>query len=443
MAKVLPFRGVLYNPDVVGDLGDVVAPPYDVISESERRAFEERHSHNIVRLILSQGRPEDNESNNKYTRAAACFRKWQDEGALVRDQTPAMYLTVMDYMNGGVRRRRLGLIVRIELEDFGQGNIIPHEKTFSATKADRFKLMEACRTNFSPIFSVFSDQRGMVFESVRSWIDTAEPDFDFMDTQACRHRLWRITAREVHEEIARKLADKPLYIADGHHRYETALNYRDAMASRTGGSSGRSGADYVMMYLSSMQDPGLIIRPVHRMLSWIPAHALDDFVKEAKTYFHVEMFKASGEDDSDTGETLWAKVSAGAERRAIGVVIRGHGGVYVLTVRQGVMERLFSGEIPAPLRRLDVTIVTKLVFQKILGLTDDELDDENRILYTSRIEKALEAVGAGQRQVALIINPTRLSDVEAVSNARLIMPRKSTYFFPKVLSGLVINKLDG
>lgn len=439
MAKILPFRGVLYNPDKVGDLGDVVAPPYDVISERQREAFERQHPNNIVRLILSQPRPGDGESENKYTRAAARFRKWQEEGALVRDQDRCFYLTVMDYEDRGAWRRRFGLIALVKLEEFGSGSIIPHEKTFSATKMDRFRLTEACRSNFSPIFSVFSDPGGTVFGPLRPRLETAPPDFDFTDKSACRHRLWRITAEEVHAEVAAKLADVPLYIADGHHRYETALNYRNAMAED---ANKPKGADHVMMYLSSMQDPGLIIRPVHRMLSSAPSNVLDGFVQKADAYFHIETVEVPDQDYVRIGKILWEKVKAGADQRAIGVVISGHTHVYLITVREGAMQRLFSQEIPAPLRKLDVTIVTKLVFQKILGLSDDELDDEKRILYTSRTEKALEAVTSGRCPVALLLNPTRLSDVEAVSNARLIMPRKSTYFFPKVLSGLVINKLD-
>jgi uncharacterized protein (DUF1015 family) len=442
MAKILPFKGVLYNPEKVGDLGNVVAPPYDVISEEQRQALEQLHPQNIVRLILSQGRPEDNESNNKYVRAATRFEKWQAEGALVRDTVSAMYLTVMDYVSDGVRHQRQGLIVLVELEDFSRGNIMPHEKTFSATKMDRFKLMEACRTNFSPIFSVFSDPHEGVFGPFRDWVNRVTPDFDFKDTGSSRHRLWRITDSDMHAEVSRKLEDRPLYIADGHHRYETALSYRDAMAAKAAQFDTHRGCNYVMMYLSSMQDPGLIIRPVHRMLSKITGDALNGFVGKAEDYFHVDTWEVSGDDYSGIKETLWAKVRAGARQRSIGVVIRGHPTAYVMAVKEGVMERLFGSEIPAALRRLDVTIVTKLIFQQILGLSDLELDDENRVLYTSRAENALKAVSSGKCPVALIVNPTRLSDVEEVSNARLIMPRKSTYFFPKVLSGLVINKLD-
>jgi uncharacterized protein (DUF1015 family) len=238
------------------------------------------------------------------------------------------------------------------------------------------------------------------------------------------------------------LADKPLYIADGHHRYETALNYRDAVAARAGDGGYERAADFVMMYLSSMQDPGLIIRPVHRMLSWVSDGALERFHQKAKDYFHVETLRVPSEGYGAIGEALSAKVGNGAGRRAMGVVIGGHENAYVVEVRPGVMEDLVAEDIPGPLRELDVTIVTKLIFQKIFGLSDAELDDENRIRYTSRMEKALNAVSTGDCAVSLIINPTRLSDVEAVSDARLIMPRKSTYFFPKVLSGLVINRLD-
>ncbi len=441
MAVIKPFRGILYNQDMIEDLGDVVTPPYDVISEQQRQEYFDRHPENIVRLILSQGNSHDTDKNNRYTRAADFFRKWQDKGILIRDHDPTIYLTAMDFKSEGLARTRLGFVVLVRLENFHQGGIIPHEKTFSATKQDRLRLMKACKANFSPIFSVFSDPDDEVNRIFRGRMEKVPPDFIFQEVIGYRHRLWRIRDQGIHGEIEQKLANKKLYIADGHHRYETALNYRNEIMKGKDQFAPSASYNFVMMYLSSMQDPGLIIRPVNRMLSHAPEGTLDGFIKKAGTFFDIEVMDIGNKYD-EIQSSFVAKIRAGAKHGVIGAVIRGHKAVYVLKVKNGVMGQLFEGEIPVPLRRLDVTITTKLVFQQILGLINAELDDEKRILYTSRTSKAFDAISSGNCVMALILNPTRLSDIEEISKAGLVMPRKSTYFFPKVVSGLVINKLD-
>lgn len=441
MAKIVPFRGILYNREKIQDLGDVVAPPYDVISERQRQEYFDRHPQNVIRLILSKADPQDTEHNNRYTRAAEFFRGWLNEEMLVQDTEPAFYVTEMVYRSEGFVRSRLGIIALVQLEDFESGRILPHEKTFSATKADRLRLVEACKANFSPIFSVLADSGGEIVGPLRTHLEGIEPDFEFEEVIGYRHRLWRITDQQFHKEFGQKLAGEPLYIADGHHRYETALKYRNQIMSKQGTCDSRAPCNFVMMYLSSMNDPGLIIRPVHRLVSNLPQRVIDSFLAKAHTYFDIETLQFEGNNRRKVQSIFLAKIRAGAESRAMGVVARGHAAFYLLRVKEGIMDRLFEGQIPGPLRRLDVTIVNKLVFQEILGFDDAALDDEKRFLYTSRTRKAFEAVGTGKCQLALIINPTRLADMAGVSKAGLIMPRKSTYFFPKVLSGLVINKI--
>ncbi len=441
MAGIKPFRGILYNQGRIENLGDVVTPPYDVISEQQRQGYFDRHPKNIVRLILSQGNSHDTDTNNRYTRAAKYFRDWQDEGILIRDRDPAIYLTALDYSSEGLDRMRLGFVALVRLEDFRQGGIIPHEKTFSAIKQDRLRLVKACKANFSPVFSVFSDPDDEVNGLLRTWMEGVQPDLDFKEVAGYRHRLWRILDKHIHGEIEQMFANKPLYIADGHHRYETALNYRNEIMSRKDQFDSSAACNFVMMYLSSTQDPGLIIRPVHRMLSHAPEGALNSFVQKARDFFDIEVMEI-GDKRAEIQSSFVAKIRAGAQHGAIGAVIRGCKAVYILKVKKGVMGQLFEEEISVPLRRLDVTITTKLVLQHILGLSNAALDDEKHILYTSRTRKAFEAVRSGKCVIALILNPTRMSDIEEISKAGLVMPRKSTYFFPKVLSGLVINKLD-
>jgi uncharacterized protein (DUF1015 family) len=443
MAKILPFKGILYDEEKIGALRDVVAPPYDVISEHDRQMFFERHPRNVVRLILSKGEPGDTTQNNRYTRAAECFRTWLEKRVLKQDPEPALYLTEMDFSSDHEIRTRLGFICLVQLEDFEKGKILPHEKTFSATKADRLRLMEACNANFSPIFSLFSDPDQSVVGPLRFWMQGVAPDIDFEEHVGYRHRLWRVRDETVWRSVADNLADKPLFIADGHHRYETALNFRNQMVAKTGVFDPNAPYNFVMMYLNSMQDPGLLLRPVHRLLCRVDQAAMDAFVDRAKECFDVEIMAANSIYAGPIRADFLAKIRDGADRGVIGAVIREHKALYVLRVKKDVMVHRFGNTMPGPVRKLDVTIAAKLVLENILGFDEAALDDEKRIMYTSRTPKAFQAVQTGGCDAALILNPTRLSHVEEVSRAGLIMPRKSTYFFPKVLSGLVMNKIGG
>jgi len=441
MARIVPFRGILYDWEKIHNLRDVITPPYDVISAREQEAFYQRHPQNIIRLILGKVYSQDTECNNRYTRAAKFFRGWQEQGILVQDAVPAFYATEIDFTEDGTLRTRFGFIALVGLEDFEGGRILRHEKTFSATKADRLRLMEACKANFSPVFSLFSDPGAKIFGALRTAIEGIEPEFHFEDLKGYRHRLWRLTDPRLHRQIAEELAGRSLYIADGHHRYETALAYRNRVASKGGIFGGDDPSDFIMMFLSSLDDSGLMIRPVHRLVYDVPQQAIEGFLDKARTCFHVERLQSHGLNRTEVENAFLSQIRAGAEKGVIGVVFRDHRGPYLLRVKEGIMDQFFGGEIPAPLRRLDVTMATKLVLEQILGFDDTALDDEKRILYTSRTEKAFEAVDTGRCSLALILNATRLSQIEEVSRAGLTMPRKSSYFYPKVITGLVINKI--
>jgi uncharacterized protein (DUF1015 family) len=441
MAKIVPFRGILYDREKIQNLRDVITPPYDVISAREQQAYYRRHPQNIIRLILGKVYPQDTEYNNRYTRAAKFFRVWQEQEILVQDAVPAFYVTEIDFTLEGTLRTRSGFIALVELEDFKGGRILPHEKTFSGTKADRLRLMEACKANFGPVFSLFSDPGDKILRALRTATKGIEPAFQFEDLKGYRHRLWRLTDPQLHSQIAEDLADGSLYIADGHHRYETALTYRNHMASKRGTFDRDDPSNFIMMSLSSLDDPGLTIRPVHRLVYNVPQQAIKGFLDKAQTYFHVERLKSDGLSRTEVAGDFLSRIREEAEKGVIGVVLRDHRDLYLLRVKEGIMDRFFGGEIPPPLRKLDVTMATKLVLEHILGFDDTDLDDEERILYTSRTEKALKAVDTGKCSLALILNATRLAQIEEVSKAGLTMPRKSSYFYPKVMTGLVINKI--
>jgi len=441
MAKVIPFKGILYDPNKVSDLKAVITPPHDVISGLEQQEYYKAHPQNMIRLILGKVNPGDTEYDNRYTRAAKFFRSWMDEGILKQDKEAAFYVTEMDYSLGGEVRTRFAFIALVRLESFEKGIIRPHEKTFSATNADRLKLMEASRANFSPIFSLFADQHNVIFGPLRAAVQGLQPDLDFEDLMGHQHRLWRVTDHQIHEEIGRTFADRSLYIADGHHRYETALEYRNRIMSQQPRLDPNDPCNSVMMYLTSIHDPGLAIRPAHRVLCNAERTRVEDFINEARPYFDIETLNFDPLNREQVEKAFLSKVRTGANGTVIGVALRNDKGFYVLRLQGGVMDRLFGQEIPIPLRKLDVTAVTKLVLQEILGLNGTALDDERCIMYTSRADTALDAIYTGKCPIALILNPTKLDQLREVSDAGLIMPRKSTYFYPKVMAGLVINKL--
>ena len=265
--EILPFRGIGFNPQKIDHLADVITPPFDVISPAEQHAFYDRHPNNIVRLIRGKATEYDTRQQNPHTRAARHFQEWLSEGILVQDSMPAVYLTTLDFDFEGRRVTRYGAILLVRLHPFEAGVVLPHEKTFTNVKSERLSLMKACHANFSPIFSMTADDKGRCLEQIRSLTTFQPPAFQFDDHQGFRHRLWRITETDRIEGIAGAVGGRPLYIADGHHRYETALNYRNWLSETDPGFNDNHPANYVMMYLCSMRDPGLIIRPAHRVNS--------------------------------------------------------------------------------------------------------------------------------------------------------------------------------
>jgi uncharacterized protein (DUF1015 family) len=442
MARIRPFRGILYNQEKVPDLKGVVTPPHDVISAEEQQEYYDAHPQNMIRLILGKVSPDDKEHNNRYTRAAEFFRSWLEQGILTRDDSPAFYVTEIDFRMDEAVHTRLGFIALVGLERFEAGIIRPHEKTFSATNTDRLKLIEASRANFSPIFSVFSDGDNEILGLLRAAIEPLRPDLDFEDLKGYRHRLWRVTDHKIHNELEKRLADRPVYIADGHHRYWTALQYRDGMKSRHQALAPDDPCNFVMMYLTSMQDPGMALRPVHRVICDVKKRAVEDFIDKARAYFDVETIDIGHMDRKQIEMASLKKAMTGGNSTVIGAALRDDKAFHVLRMKEGVTDGPRGQEIPEPLRKLDVTIVTKLVLEEILGLNGPSMDDERSVLYPSTIDEALNAVYRGRCPMALILNPTRLNELQEVSDAGLIMPRKSTYFYPKVMTGLVINKLD-
>jgi uncharacterized protein (DUF1015 family) len=440
MATVLPLKGILYNPEKITNSAQVTTPPYDVISPDEQAAYYDRHPYNVIRLILGRAKTTDSALDNPHTRSASFYRQWMAEGILKQEDQPALYLKSITYVHEGKTITRYGLIALVRLEPFDKRIVLPHEKTFSKVRSERLELMKATHCNYCPIFSLYPDHDDML-GSLEQAVDKSEPFVDFTDDQNHRHQLWRILDPAVHRQVATAMQDKRLFIADGHHRYETALNFRKHLKETEPSFSDRHPANYVLMYLCSMSDPGLIILPAHRLLKAVSAQDLRQAMATIRTYFEVVEHPFTPSNRQQIERNFLAALNDRRSRQRLGIYAHQSPIFYLLTLKDGVMDQLFTDELDASLRALDVTVLTRLIFMKILGFDQKRLDNEKLIGYASTACKAFQAIDNGTYDVAFILNPTRIEQVQEVAQKGLIMPRKSTYFYPKVKSGLVMNTL--
>jgi len=442
MAEIIPFKGILYNPRKINNMADVMAPPFDIISDQEQLEYHESHPHNIIRLTLGKIHENDNSTNNRYTRAADCFNKWLSAHIMERDKTPAFYFTAMEFPFENRMVTRYGLIALVGLEPFEKGVVLPHEKTFPNVKSERLELMKSCHANFSPIFSLYSDNENLVLDELKNATFNKTADNVFTDNNGQKHFLWRITDKAVHQYVSEALKDKIIYIADGHHRYETALNYRDWLSAQHPNFNGDHPANYVMMYLCSMEDPGLIILPAHRMLNGVSAAARESLIKKAKAYFDIITIPYKDGRRAEARAQFISTLTSNNSKNCIGIFTKDRRELYLLTLKSGVMDQMFTDELAEVIRNIDVTVLSRLIFMEIFGFDQSRHDDEKLIAYSSTAKDAIDAVDAGRHDIAFILNPTKIQQVRNIAEAGLIMPRKATYFFPKVITGQVLNKLD-
>ena len=440
MVEIVPFRGILYNPEKIIDFSDVIAPPYDVISPQEQEQLHQRHPNNIIRLILGKTRETDNDKDNRYTRAANFLKTWMDSKILIRDAIPAFYLSSVDFQIETQHITRFGLVALVRLEPFEKGLILPHEKTFSKVKSERLILRKACHANFSPVFSLYSDHDN-ILSTLKQAVTTRSPDMEMYDINGFFQRLWKITDPAIHQTISESMASKTIFIADGHHRYETALNYQEWISTNTPNFSENHPANFIMMSLSSMEDPGLVILPAHRILREVDIEILNTFERRVEPYFDITTFDFKPHEMDSVRERFISQLHSNKEQNCIGVFMKNRDSFSLLKLKPGIMERLFRNEIPEALRYLDVTVLTRLIFMDILGFDQKRLDNEKLISYSSKEKEAIEIVRSENYDITFILNPTKIEQVQEVAQKGLIMPRKSTYFYPKVISGHVLNSL--
>lgn len=441
MAKIVPFRALRYNLARLSDPSRVMAPPYDVISPALQEELYARSPYNVVRLILGRTDPADSASDNRYSRAATDFKAWQKEDVLQREQEPSLYLYDQEYPleNGEVVTRK-GFMALTRLEDFSSGVVKPHEKTLAGPKADRLNLTKACGANFSPIFSLYADSC-CVLEALTRELRASPPALEVRDDDGVFHRLWPVSDPAIIAKAQSLLDAKPLFIADGHHRYETALNYRDYMREQHPGYSGKELFNYVLMYFANMEDQGMQIFPTHRLLFNLQNFDLEPFVEALAESFSIETITFDPAVAAERQRIRQRLAEKGQGGHALGLYAGGDR-CFLLTLKdEQVMDRFFPEKAPKALKTLDVSILHRLILENLLGITVEAQEQQLNLKYVKNFDDPFELVRGGEFPLAFLMNPTRMSEVRDVANAGEKMPQKSTYFYPKLLSGLVINPI--
>ncbi len=421
-ANVRAFRGVRYNQEVVRSFDAVVAPPYDVISPDQKEGYLARHPNNVVRLIL----PDETPNSDKYSHAAQVLQNWLMEGVLVRDTEPSMYVCSQEYETGGAAMRRIGLTCLIRLEDYGTGAILPHERVLARPRADRLNLIRATRANFDSIFGLH-DAAGV--QAILETIVEGEPIAEATDTAAVRCRMWKISDPVQIEQLALRLNGEPILIADGHHRYDSALAYRNEMRQKTGSTDPNAEHEFVMMTLVSFEDEGLTILPTHRFVRAF------DHLDEGKLLARLgESFVIEESCPTD----LTTAVAARCDGTVFGLYLGG-GKAFILTLKDDVDPAALDIPGSDALKNLDVTVLHSMILDRIIGIDTRTPEGQAMVAYTRDDDEAIDRVDSGEFRLSFVMNAMSVAEVREVAAAGDIMPQKSTFFYPKLLTGMVMR----
>jgi uncharacterized protein (DUF1015 family) len=422
MTDIKPFKALVYNPQKIKDLSRVVCPPYDVISEKERNELYNRDDFNFIKILLPQEKITNNKSIDKYKNSKLTFLAWQDELTLVDDKKEAIYFYLQDFLHKGERKSRLGFISLMRLQSAGKISIHPHEATRKEPKDDRYALLKSVKANLSPIFTIFSDQERQISRIFDNYLVKKEPMLQLVDNHQGAHKIWRLEEPMLIRRLKDYMRNKSVVIADGHHRYEVACEFRDRLLKRYGDERKAKQADfnYIMTYFMDLHCRGLTVLPIHRLVKKIPKNALERLDK----FFQIEKV-------ADQFDLFFLLKKTGPVEHAFGLYLDNE--FYLLRLKS-------EHSLQAPdadersYNNLDVVLLHKIIFEKILSL------DASQIEFIKEEDEAIELVNNATYMAVFFLCPTRVEQIEAIALANRRMPPKSTYFYPKLLSGLVMHK---
>jgi uncharacterized protein (DUF1015 family) len=421
----------------VGNVGDCIAPPYDVINDAHREHLYEKSSHNLVRLIKGKIKASDNGQDNQYTRAADYLAGWIEEGALKQDSDEAIYAYVQDFQVAGTKYQRSSFIALARLEDFGQ-IVKPHEQVLHKPMIDRLTLKQATSADLGLVFMLYEDEQ-KIADEIMAQVAEQKPLVDFMDEQDVRHRLFAINRKQDIELIVKMMSDKSCIIADGHHRYTTGLTHSK--------QSNNPAAKYQMLAFANMHQDGLIVLATHRLVGNLENFQLKKLIEELSEKFRITRFEFDTEQNKQQAEQdMLDRMHAEHEKDESAFGIYGADGAFYVAVLKdkSMMDSIVPDMSPA-WKMLDVSILHKLILEELLGIDQEKLAEGENLQYVkdtpNAIADSIAQVDAGKKQAAFFMNPVKLQQLKMVTEAGERMPQKSTYFYPKVYTGLTINKL--
>ena len=425
-----------YNLSLIKNWSAVICPVYDIISPQQQQELYLKSKYNFVRLELGRDLPQDTPTDNKYSRAAATLEQWLKQGVLEMDEKPAIYLHDHYFTHQNKRYRRRGIIARVKLEEWDRTVVRPHESTMAAPRSDRLSLLWALKANTSPILAMFEDH-GEQISSLLAAQAQNKPTINLRSVSGEKHKVWAITDREIINQIATKLITEPVYIADGHHRYESALNYRRQRRASSPSLSGEEPFDFVMMTLVDFTDPGLLILPPHRLVRGISKSALNELRAKLEAFFEIEELPLGT-------PGVWRRlehISTKASQTRLALFGLDTENLFLLTLRDPAvtsqMMPYFNSEL---YKRLDVSIIDHVILERLLALSSDQ--EKVALTYSYDRQDAVRRVLSQEYQLTFLLNPIKPETIKAIADIGDKMPRKSTYFYPKVPAGLMVNLLQ-
>jgi uncharacterized protein (DUF1015 family) len=432
MPLIRPFRAIRYNPARFPDLTPLLTPPYDIISPDEQEGYYARHPNNMIRIDLNRIRPDDSETDNRYLRAARHFADWRHNQTFIQDDTPSFYPASIRYSPvTGETKTLLGFFGLVRAEPFESGQILPHELTFASAKQDRLQLLRHCRAHFSPILLLAPDPTGQLRPLLERAIAASTPAGRAVVDAATAQEAWRLTDPSLVGELAGLVAQAPLMIADGHHRYETALNYRkeiaaDAQARQALGPA----AEFCLAFITASHDPGLSILPTHRVLARLPEFDAGRFLDQLKERFSILPLAVDPTSPDGMPSLVAAMQRHGRTQPTFGLVGGSPARLWVLTAAEPVSAQL------------DVRILQSEIFEALLHLQEESAVANGQLRYVKDSSQAAQQVLRGEAQLAFLLNPTPIDAIETIARSGGRMPRKTTYFLPKPLTGFVLYPVD-